>query len=932
MLYLRRRIALIHRNAAINVTAACFTGVVNSSQKSTDAKSTVPNLKLWGKWADGGTKSYPLLAHLLDSASAAQVLFQDWMPERLLLHLNRRLLNSGGSAEQVVVTAAGLHDLGKINPIFQGQLLGSFAGNFKTQMKYLHEAGYWIPSEVLLRPSPGKEREFVSRHEVVSTVLLREDLDGDPTSFACVVGGHHGKWRMFGALEWDPSTNPVACEFYETLRNEGQWSEQAEAHRAELLEILGSTACSSQLVFDRAAVPILTAVVCLADWIASSEESITDGQQKLHLLRDDSREFFMQRHKFMQRHVLEVLGVPHKPRGTFREVFGFEPLRPVQKAMAASEHAPGLTVVMVPMGDGKTEAALGHWMLSAGTNQGLYFALPTMGTADSMFTRIQNFFSSCEDPVLGTLAHGKALLNSFYQPSRSEPNIVSADNSGERRGLTPQDWFTGRHRALLAPVTVGTIDQLLSGALRHKYNFLRLLGAATKTVVLDEVHTYDPYMSELLCGFLEWAGWLNVDVILLSATLPARRLKEYVSAYRRGQGEAGSVDLASDYPSVVRVVDGEIESIDLSESSSGREISLKIVWTPVNDDKTASTEIVSQVTKLTQLHPTAKIGVIMNTISGAQEVTTALLKVGLASSLLHARMPAFERSDRTEAAIADFGKESVNGRGILVATQVVEASIDLDFDILITQICPAASLLQRCGRVWRHDLREPSRARSRPSGLEDPLVVIVYPDPFPKSPQAFLPYLAAEIKKTVDALGNATADRINLPGDVQHLVDAADVSLAGIATAGGIAEAVVIAEKARRVRGREVRIPSPTQVTQRLTYLEAFTQGDLEDEERATRLIDRPTVTILPRASENHLAWAGPLPEKPSHDEIVKILSYTIPVSGALASTIWDAVSKGDPAFKFGVFKHRLLSEVVVVDLGETDLFIVDELLGMCKP
>jgi CRISPR-associated helicase Cas3 len=384
---------------------------------------------------------------------------------------------------------------------------------------------------------------------------------------------------------------------------------------------------------------------------------------------------------------------------------------------------PGLTVVMVPMGEGKTEAALGHWMSSAPPGQGLYFALPTMATADAMFDRVRNFFTHTEDPVLGTLAHGRSVLNAFYQTPYRDPELTN-DSSG---GLVPQDWFTGRHRALLSPITVGTIDQLLAGALRHRYNFLRMLGAATKTVVLDEVHTYDPYMSELLCGFLEWAGWLNIDVVLLSATLPARRLAEYLNAYHAGSGHQETITAPAAYPSVVRLIAGALSTDDLSEELSGRETTVNIHWVGGPVKKVWETAAMEAESALTQF-PTAKIGLILNTVAGAQQAAARLVALGLPTSLLHARMSANERFRRTEQAIADFGKKSTTGPAILVATQVVEASIDLDFDILITEICPATSLLQRSGRVWRHNLSGGDR-RDRPPGLPAPRVVVVFPDP-----------------------------------------------------------------------------------------------------------------------------------------------------------------------------------------------------------
>jgi CRISPR-associated endonuclease/helicase Cas3 len=904
---------------------------VSGSRQSCNTESTKPDLHLWGKLGSD-TKPYPLLAHLLDSAASAQALLSHWIPSLLLARLNNRLGNSGHSAEQIVVGAAALHDLGKLNPVFQGQLFGSSAKDFSDQVAYLQKSGYWSPSGI--RP-PGNgdiERKFITRHEIISTVLLRNKLESDPTEFACVVGGHHGKWQIFGEVDCDFDTYPVACSFYEALRKDPRWNEQTSIHKSTVLEIIGVNPQIEDARFERATVPLLTALVCLADWIASSEKSIMDGLEKLHLLEEDPGSFLHQRQEFMNKHVEEILGSPSKPEGNFTDAFGFEPNRPVQRVLAVQKAAPGLTVVMVPMGEGKTEAALGHWLLSAEEREGLYFALPSMATADAMFERIRRFFSSAPKPIWGTLAHSRSILNSFYQPIQDEPVILPTGNdTSDVGGLIPQDWFTGRHRALLSPITVGTIDQLLAGVLRHRYNFLRLLGAATKTVILDEVHTYDPYMSELLCGFLEWAGWLNIDVILLSATLPTRRLKEYTSAYLLGQGVKDTPNIATNYPSVIRVVDGKCESIDLSNSASGREVSLKIKWIAVGDASNTAECIATLAREQAEKHPTAKIGIIMNTVAAAQRVASQLREWNTINlSVLHARMPAFERGKRTETAICTFGKESVDGAATLVATQVVEASIDLDFDILITQICPASSLIQRLGRVWRHNRDNPSRQRCRPKELCGPLVFVVYPDPFPSNEPAFLPYLPAEIKKTLDSFDKRTT--VSIPSDVQCLINEADVSLSDIAEMGKAAEAAVIQERVKQLRSQEVRVPRPTELGQRISYLEKFTGGTLGNEERATRLIDQPTAIVLPISTRHCLAWTNPLPNQPSQEEVLKLLSYTIPVNGTIANKVWQAVEQNNQAFRYGIFRHRLLSELVVVDIDATNLFIVDELLGLCEP
>ena len=881
------------------------------------------NLDIWGKWDDSAA-GYPLLGHLLDSALMGEILFEEWLPSRLIKQIDAAVAGSTMTSREIVMLAAGLHDLGKATPIFQGQMLSRFAPEFFSQKEGLEESGLWFPSGVSANPPQGKERHMISRHEVASGLFMEGEVGTDPHSFSSVISGHHGRWRLFGEVEADDERLPVSCTYYRELLSRPGWVDEMAAHQEEVKHILGLTPPSHKNDFDRAAVPLLTSIVCLADWLVSTDTSVSNGRIHEELLEKDPGAFYEARRFHLTELFRKTLGTPRRPTQTFDTVFGFPPTRPVQGVMVKKTE-PGLTVAMVPMGEGKTEAALGQWLLSAEEKQGLYFALPTMATADAMFERVRKLFSYVEDPVLGTLAHGRSILNSFYQQGE-EHHIVTIDDNG-KGGLTPQDWFTGRHRSLLSPITVGTIDQLLAGVLRHKYNFMRILGAATKTVILDEVHTYDPYMSELLIAFLTWAGRFNIDVVLLSATLPERRLRSYLAAYASGSGHKKELVVSPAYPSVVRFSEHSITTHDLSDSLSGREVEVSLDWVGVESDIVGA--VIERADTILTESKEVKLGIIMNTVAGAQNVASGLVKLGHSPGLLHARMTSNERNARTDKAISDFGKDSAPGLSVLVSTQIVEASMDLDFDILITQICPAPSLLQRSGRVWRHNYAALGSKRLRPEGLKEPTVVVVHQNPLPETPYSFLPYSPAEIHKTYTSLDCGQTPSIRIPEDVQRLVDASDVTLADITSLGGLATDSVISEKIRVMRSKNNRIPLPKELSNSLKSLEDFTAGELDSEEYGTRWIDSLSVTILPISKTNSLAWSGPTPANPSSAMVVGILGYTVSVTGAFARKVYEMVIKRDSAFISDVFKNRLLSDVIVVDLDVTDKATLDPLLGL---
>jgi CRISPR-associated endonuclease/helicase Cas3 len=861
---------------------------------------------LWGKWGDNGTDRYELLAHLLDTAAAMDAIISQWLPRTLLGRLSELV---GADAAHVLRSAAALHDIAKATPYFQGQLLSPRAESFGQHVDELRQAGFIFPDP---HSTSGEERRLLARHEIGAAALLTGDLtlDTGPAGVAHIVAGHHGRWHIPG--EHSIYEHPGVCRYYRELTTEGAWADAI----ADLRDILTVTtgADSTLTVAQPAVVAILTPLVCLADWLASEHTNLNRGRLHLDKLRDDPGAFHQARLAEFTKSVPRLLGAPHKPKGTFREVFGFAPTRPVQHALV-TEHEPRLTIAMVPMGEGKTEAALGSWLASAGERQGLFFALPTMSTADAMFSRVQAMFETVESDVLGTLSHGRAILNSFYAPVPEDTRVVTQERDG---GLVPGDWFTGRHRALLAPVAVGTVDQLLSGVLRHRYGFMRIAAAAGKTVVLDEVHSYDPYMSELVCRLLEWLGWLHTDVVLLSATLPKRRLERYVNAYAKGRGVAVSDLEQVPYPAIVTVGEQGTTVLDLTEELSGREATIELEYR-LGGDMITSAE--AEVRRLRNLYPEAKVGVIVNTVRAAQDLASRT--VDLCPMLLHSRLPASERARRVDEAIHQFGKHADPGAGLLIATQVVEQSIDVDFDVLVSELCPAASLLQRMGRTWRHP-------RDRPVGLGSATCIILAPTSLGQSPMAFLPYSAAEIHATWErALDGGARTTVAIPGDVQSLVDVADVGFEDLAgERRALVERHLVAGATMVNAALGALIPTPEQINRDLRRLSAMTSGDLGNEETATRWSALPSVVVLPTSATNPAAWNGPLPPRPTRNQVVDLLGHTIPVSGSLAGRLL-ALAQTENTVQTGTWDHRLLHDLLVVDLDGSPWLVLDAELGL---
>lgn len=861
---------------------------------------------LWAKWGSGGDRWYPLQAHLLDTAAFASVLCRDWMPERLMVRIGKLLGTDVAGFELSVVSAAALHDLGKADPVFQGQLLSSRHREFASCLDTLAGDGLKVsPPAWPGRNATAEEKRYLSRHEIASAVLLAGGFDGaEMTGLSTVVAGHHGRWSI---PDWQAP--PYVCRYYEWLRHDPGWSACHRGLVGLLVDVAGID--PDVTISDAAVVPLLTGLVCLADWLASDLADRVDAPDPT---TTDWQAYHRQRIVAGRDRVEDLLGTAAKPQAPFAALFSFEPDRPVQKGLVRKGQA-GLRIVAVPTGEGKTEAALGHWLLNACPHQGLFFALPTMATADAMFNRVRAMFTDGGTSTLGTLAHGRAMLNEFYDLPDDELGGEFHGDTGQG-GLHPGMWFRGRHRALLAPVTVGTADQVLLGVLRHHFNFLRLLGAAAKTVVFDEVHSYDPYMARLLEQFLRWAGEFGIDVVLLSATLPAQQLRAYVAAYG-----GDTLGLEAAYPGVVTVRDGS--TIQSALPASQRHTSLRLVHHRVADRAVGAAALALQ---LHRAHPDAKVGVIVNTVGRCQAVASMLIDHGLPVEVMHSRFPAAIRAEQIHSALTRYGKHSTTGGAVLVATQVAEQSVDLDFDALVTDLCPAASLVQRAGRLHRH-VHEPRR-RIRPAGLEQPAIHLIVPDPVPTTLWPHLPYPVALILRTWEhGLRSGGTTVLRVPDDVQEFIDVSHVTFETMdqrhqeTVDRHLLDTAVTIDQAR-----QRAVPTPAELRREpARCLTEFAAGDLDEGHFETRWFNDQRLDVLLVGGAPG-AWNGPLPAEPALEQIRKLLGCVVTLTGAAAGRVTPACDPGSDRPKG--WDRGLLARVSVLDLDANPQHRLDPVLG----
>lgn len=403
--------------------------------------------------------------------------------------------------------------------------------------------------------------------------------------------------------------------------------------------------------------------------------------------------------------------------------------RPIQQvATKLVEQTPGLGLMIIeaPMGEGKTEAALAAAeMLAARSGLGgVMVALPTMATTDAMFGRVHawlNRLPQAHGERRGSvyLAHGKAFLNDEFTgilgQSRAHRMDVCTDvdddqsfdskkSSGSRitqmqDNAIASDWLFGRKKGLLANFVVCTVDQVLMGALQMKHLALRQLALANKVVIIDECHAYDVYMQQYLIRVLEWLGSWNAPVILLSATFPDAIRAELSNAYIKGhttcrgcpqkrEPEYIPVEVARDAYPLVTYTQGD-QICTRQVAASGRSMILTV--------RLMSDEIEDLVALLKEkLAQGGCAGVICDTVRRAQQVASILAEKfdSQTVKLTHSRFMDCDRMENEHELRELLGphasriEDTRPERLIVVGTQVLEQSLDIDFDILISDIVP----------------------------------------------------------------------------------------------------------------------------------------------------------------------------------------------------------------------------------------------------
>ena len=671
-----------------------------------------------------------IFSHSLKVAFASQVLLKNSSISPILNELQDNLGLSENDTLNLVGYLTSLHDIGKIHPCFIGngaypeayEYLKSIGKSYSIQDNFRHE---WYGAKRLT--AIWKENNRLPNNVI--------------DDFSIIIKHHHqGKKGTTGSLPlrlqsfWYPLQEEFENIIYNYFLPPANFN--VKNMNAFCFCVLG-------LLFD-------------ADWLASNEYfiNISFNEKELDKIDLNRNNFIKQINLFLVDNYLDNFDI-FKNDYSFSQLFNFIPvskMRPLQVEIEnifkdSNNKALGI-LIEAPMGEGKTEAALyaATKLCKLWNKTGIYVSLPTTATSNQMYSRVKRFLEPFNSPYL------KLIHSLSWFVDDADDNVINSNDF-----TYAQLWTASKRKGLLSHFAVGTIDQAMLGAMRCKYNFLRLVGLASKVLIIDEIHSYDAYMNKIIYALLCWCRVMHIPVIILSATLTSEKRNDIAKCF-----SLNDFHLKNQYPSITLFYENN-NPVQIPVLSSSKNLVFNLVKKPwIFNNKLLSDFIYDKMNAFGGCYC-----IIRNTVKSAQETYLALKNRFQGCNdveiiLFHSQFPVFRRMEIENQCLSYFGKNGNRPKkAILVATQVVEQSLDLDFDFMVSDIAPMDLLLQRLGREFRH------AETIRPIGMQPEFLVLISENnDFGNSGYV---YNIAVLNSTLNILSNR--DTINIPDDINLLVE-----------------------------------------------------------------------------------------------------------------------------------------------------------------
>lgn len=670
-------------------------------------------MSLWAKKEERDSRFYwlPLEVHLTDTMNVSRWLWNNWLSDSQRSLCTKSIsLSDDETASNLAAFLGAIHDIGKATPVFQIQKGFRNSPDLDViLLEKLELAGFLGISSLTL----ANMRE--THHSIAGEYILKKYHVKD--DIGSIVGSHHGKpvddlfsiEKQFAYpanyYQSEDDHSEIYQEWKQVRRTIFQWALKSSGFGS--VEQLPEISLPAQVIY--------SGLLIMADWISSNSDYFPLVNMNTEHVSDNNVRFREGIDLWIKNFPLQIQSYPAM-NDLFIHRFGFAP-RDFQKMTyqtVSQIEIPGIIILEAAMGLGKTEAALASAeIVSAKTgSSGLFFGLPTQATSNGMFGRVHEWLKTVtteygiEQSL--RLCHGKAALNEKMSELRAVklPRDINIDEKASG-SVFVNEWFSGRKKTALDDFVVGTVDGFLLTALKQKHLALRHLGFSKKIVVIDEVHAYDTYMQQYLEEAIRWMGAYGTPVILASATLPQDKRKSLIAAYLKGMGMKNR-DIH--FPEEMSG-----NSYPLISYSEGKEVKVQTEFSHTEDmvvrvNKLDQKEMLGKITDL--ISSGGVVGIIVNTVRKAQKLCKECKEYFGENvvDLLHSAFIATDRISKESNLLKMIGKHGNRPeRKIIIGTQVIEQSLDIDFDVLITDLCPIDLMLQRIGRLHRHDLNRPEK-------------------------------------------------------------------------------------------------------------------------------------------------------------------------------------------------------------------------------
>lgn len=570
-----------------------------------------------------------------------------------------------------------LHDVGKLSQNFQAMMRAKDEAAYKSAIErnYRHEiASIWlidaaarelnaragrIPGEGLLEVmAVAGHHKFLAHNVLFDADRFRNSLAWEPDAWTAVVEALKLAKQMFDDQKWNfPVKQLERSELVRYLSHDPSRSANENPPFDWLLkrrDDLAQTAPARHAEF-RELFAVLKGLLMTADWMASGA-----------IGRDDDLDAV--------KTIVNVAPGRLKTHMRARSESTGKEFKKFRNFQTDCAKAPGNVIAVAPTGSGKTEAS---WLwamnqVDQGHVKKIIILLPTMVTSNSIHERLCDFFEKEHKHKVG-LVHSTADL-----VRDSEAKGDEADRADVRSDLLSESHY-------FRPVTVGTVDQLLVPLFHAGRWAMKTFAADDAAIVIDEIHAYEPHTLGLITLMIEQLAALGTRFMVMSATMP----KDLKTVLRDALESSGV--------SVTPVEDDEL--LDSARNTweirdKTITISQSLLSSDAHSRTVPSPEFLDLWGSRNDRDEPLKILVVVNTVKRCQELSRAFREFGFELTCYHSKF-IFKHRRKKERWINERPPR------LLIATQVVEVSLDIDYDILLTECAPIDALVQRAGRVNR---------------------------------------------------------------------------------------------------------------------------------------------------------------------------------------------------------------------------------------